>query len=46
MLHFWDWYLQKYTSRVDNNSRTESRGKCISRWMCYMWTLLLVIQCS
>ena len=21
MLHFWDWYLQKYTSREDNNSQ-------------------------
>ena len=31
MLQFWDWYLRKYTSREDKNSRTESAGKCISR---------------
>jgi hypothetical protein len=29
MLHFWDWYLRKYTSRKDKNSRTESWGKFI-----------------
>jgi hypothetical protein len=33
MLQFWDWYLRKYTSREDKNSRTESAGKFISRWV-------------
>jgi hypothetical protein len=33
MLQFWDWYLRKYTSREDKNSRTESAGNFISRWV-------------
>ena len=33
MLQFWDWYLRKYTSREDKNSRTEIGGKFISRWV-------------